>query len=257
MGNVGLQKTPLKMHRFFISKTTLKEKRATVTGGELEHMTRVLRLRPGDRIVLFDDGGEEHEGVIRSYGPHDAEIEILNSVRPQRESQLEIVLAQALGKGDKMDLVVEKSTELGVSSIAPFLSSRTVPKPDTERGAARHERWRKIALSAAKQSGRTKIPDILELSDFSTLVSRSWPSEEKLLFEPGKARDTLRQVVLERPRINSILLTIGPEGGFTPEELTEATEGGFRIVQLGTRILRTETAAVSALSIVQFMWGDL
>jgi 16S rRNA (uracil1498-N3)-methyltransferase len=245
------------MHRFFISSAALNENKATLTGGELDHMRRALRLRPGDRVTLFDDSGAEHQGVIRSYGPRAADIEIIHSGRPERESKLEIFLAQALGKGDKMDFVVEKATELGVSAIAPFLSSRAVPKLDAIKSAMRQDRWRKIAISAAKQSGRTTIPEILELSDFSTLVSRPWPCDEKLIFGPVKADYSLRQMAADRSPFRSIILAIGPEGGFTPEEMAQARERGFRAVSLGKRILRTETAALAALSIVQFISGDM
>ena len=245
------------MHRFFVAETAVKEKRATVTGQELEHMRRVLRLRPGDRVTLFDNTGWEHEGIIRSYSSRAAEIEITSSNRPERESKLEIILAQAVGKGEKMDFVVEKATELGVRTIVPFLSSHAVPRIDAKKSVRRQERWQKIALGAAKQSGRTRIPEILALSDFTSLVSKSWPCEQKLLFGPGESGETLRKVTDHQAHPGSVLLVIGPEGGFTQEELSQASQHGFRTVQLGRRILRTETAAVAALSIVQFLWGDM
>ncbi|MGH7829486.1 MAG: 16S rRNA (uracil(1498)-N(3))-methyltransferase [Candidatus Binatia bacterium] len=245
------------MPRFFVSQSAVTETRATVTGGELEHMRRVFRLRPGDRVTLFDDTGREHEGVIRSYGAAAAEVKILNSERPARESKLRIILAQALGKGEKMDLVVEKATELGVQTIVPFLSSHAVPKLDARKSAKRQERWQKIALSAAKQSGRTRIPEILELTDFASLISKSWPCEQKLLFGPGEAGETLRQVRKDVAQLGSVLLVIGPEGGWAPEEIAAAAQRGFRTARLGRRILRTETAALAAVSIAQFIWGDI
>lgn len=245
------------MARFFVPRKELREKKGVISGQELEHMRRVLRLRPGDRVTLFDDEGWEHEGVIRSYTDRLGEIEILTSSRPQRESSLAVTLAQALGKGEKMDLVVEKATELGVRAIAPFLSSRTVPRMDSRKLEKRKERWQKLALSAAKQSGRVQIPEIFAVSDFAGLVRQPWECDLKLLFWEEESRQSLAQFQERNGRLNSILLVIGPEGGFSADEASEALRRGFKTVRLGNRILRTETAALAALAIVQFLWGDM
>ncbi len=228
-----------------------------VTGPELDHMRKVLRLAPGDAVTLLDDSGWEHEGVIRSYAARSGEIAILKSFQPERESPLRVTLAQALGKGDKMDWVVEKATELGVAQIAPFVSSRTVPRLDEAGSEKRRARWQKIALSAAKQSGRTKVPEIIELADFSTLVRHAWPCALKLLCWEGESQLNLTQLHRETPGVESLLLVIGPEGGLSPDEVAEATRNGFKSVGLGKRILRTETAALAALSLAQFLWGDM
>ena len=245
------------MARFFVSKKDLHEKKGRVSGEELEHMRRVLRLRPGDQVTLFDDQGWEHEGVIRVYTDEIGEVEILSSFRPERESPLEITLAQALGKGEKMDWVVEKATELGVRRIAPFFSSRTVPRLDRERLERRKSRWEKIALAAVKQSGRGRIPEIVLAGDFTELIGRSWECQLKLFFWEGESGQKLTQIRRERERLDSVLLVIGPEGGFSAEEASEAKRCGFQPVSLGRRILRTETAALAALSIVQCLWGDI
>jgi 16S rRNA (uracil1498-N3)-methyltransferase len=170
------------MVRFFVPRKNIRNGRAVVSGQELAHLRKVLRLRPGDRVTFFDDEGWEHEGVIRSYTASVGEIEIFNCYQPGRESSLEITLAQALSKGEKMDWVVEKATELGVRTVIPFLSSRSVPRLDGKKVELRRERWRKIALSATKQSGRTRMPEIYDLLDFGNLVRRPWPCELKLLF---------------------------------------------------------------------------
>lgn len=245
------------MARFFVPRKDLQDKKGSIAGQELEHMRKVLRLRPGDPVVLFDDEGWEHEGVIRSYTEEIGEVEILRSFKSERESSMEITLAQALGKGEKMDWIVEKATELGVRRIATFFSSRTVPKLDRERMERRQTRWQKIALSATKQCGRTQIPEILAVSDFANLIRQPWQCELKLFFWEGESQRALTQIRDEQPRLNSLLLVIGPEGGFSPEEASEAMRHGFRAVRLGGRILRTETAALAALSIVQFLWGDM
>lgn len=245
------------MSRFFVPKKNIQDNKGIVTGQELAHLRRALRLRAGDPVTLFDDEGWEHEGIIRACTEQAGEVEILKSYQPGRESPLEITLAQALGKGEKVDWVVEKATELGVRTIVPFLSSYTVAKLDGKKIERRQERWRKIALSAAKQSGRTRIPEILEVSDFRDLVRRPWPCELKLFFWEKESRQTLKQMKEEKTHLNSLLLMVGPEGGFSSDEASEAMRQGFRSVRLGTRILRTETAALAALSIAEFLWGDI
>jgi len=243
--------------RFFLAKKNIRDERATIAGAELDHMRTVLRLGPGDRVTLFDDEGGEHEGIIRSYSDGVGEIRIVNSYRPQRESPVRITLAQALGKGDKFDWVVEKATELGASAIVPFLCRRTVPKLDGAAREKKRARWQRIALSAAKQSGRTQIPEILGVMDFSELARRPWPCDIKIIFWENEAVRGLARLRQEKSGVESLLLAVGPEGGFTADEVHEAAESGFRSVGMGKRILRTETAAVAALSLAQFLWGDL
>lgn len=245
------------MSRFFILRENIHGARAAVTGEELAHMRRVLRLKPGDRSILFDSAGWEHEGVISAYSAAEAEVEILRSYRPERESPLAVVLAQALGKGEKMDLVIEKATELGVKAIIPFVCARSVPRLGERKAEDRRVRWKKIALSAVKQSGRTVIPEIAVLKDFSAVISDTESCEIKLLFWEQGRSGSLGSLMREHPQIASACLLIGPEGGFTPEEADQAEGCGFIKVSLGKRILRTETAAVAAVAIVQHLWGDL
>jgi 16S rRNA (uracil1498-N3)-methyltransferase len=175
----------------------------------------------------------------------------------QRESPLRITLAVGLTKGDKLDFVVEKATELGVHAIIPFASSHTVPKLDERKIAARRSRWEKIALSAAKQCGRTAVPEVLPLWTFAELIARPWPEAAKLLFWEKEADQSLRRVREKHGDLGAILVVTGPEGGFSAEEAELARGHGFELVRLGGRILRAETAALTALSLVQFLWGDL
>ena len=257
MGDAHAQKEKLIVARFFVSKKNFHGDGATVAGPELEHMRKALRLGPGDRVTLFDDEGWEHEGIIRSFTNGQGEIKIVNSCRPERESSVRITLAQAVGKGDKLDWIVEKATELGVAAIAPFLCKRTVPKLD---GAAREKRalrWQRIALSAAKQSGRVRVPEILGVMDFFDLVRRPWPCDLKLIFWEKETARGLARLREDTSSVDSLLIVIGPEGGFTSDEVAEAERSGFQSVRMGKRILRTETAAVAALSLAQFLWGDL
>lgn len=245
------------MARFFVPKNNVRGDRASVVGGELEHMRRVLRLGPGDRVVLFDDEGSEHEGTIRAYRDGSVEIAIERSYRPERDAALALTLAPALGKGEKLDLVVEKATELGVAAIMPFVCRRTVPQPGADASRRRAERWRRIALAAAKQCGRTSVPEIHEPVDFADIVSRAEPPALKIIFWEGEKTLGLTALREQKPNPASLFIAIGPEGGFAPEEVELATRSGFHPVGLGRRILRTETAAIAAVALAQLLWGDL
>jgi 16S rRNA (uracil1498-N3)-methyltransferase len=245
------------MARFSIGSECIRNGTAILSGEELHHMKRVLRLRPGDRVTLFDDQGREHVGVIRSYHPREGEVEILNSYEARRESPLNIALAQSLGKGDKMDWIIEKATELGVGRILPFVSLFSVPRYSSDKASARMARWSRIAVSAAKQSGRTRVPEICDLVSFEELVRHSPASDLKLIFWERAESSALHELKDRKAPLRSVLLAIGPEGGFSDEEAALASSEGFQSVRLGARILRTETAAVAAVSIVQFLHGDL
>jgi 16S rRNA (uracil1498-N3)-methyltransferase len=245
------------MARFFLPKERIQDQRGTVVGDELAHLRKVLRLEPGDRFIVFDDTGWEHEAILRSFSGQRGDIDILRSYQPERESVLQITLAVGLTKGEKMDLVVEKATELGVLNIVPFTSTYTVPRLDNRKAQARAERWTKIAVSAAKQSGRTRLPKVCALCAFQELLGEEWDDMLKLFFWEKEGQQALKQVHDGQPDARAVLLAIGPEGGFSVEEADLAQRHGFRSVQLGPRILRAETAAIAALSLVQFLWGDL
>lgn len=245
------------MARFFIPKENIRDGGATIAGQELEHLRRVLRLTVGDAVTLFDGSGWEHEAVIRRLHADRGELEIRRSYEAGRDSPLALTLALGLTKGEKMDFVVEKATELGVSGILPFTSSFTVPKLDGKKIISRTERWRKIALSAAKQCGRAQVPEILPLCEFAQMVENGVANQLKLLFWEKETARSLRQVYHDNANASAILVVIGAEGGLSGAEARLAQARGFHSVQAGRRILRAETAAVTVLSLVQFLWGDL
>jgi len=245
------------MARFFIAQRDLEKDQGLITGEELQHLRRVLRLGPGDRVILFDGGGQEHEGVIRSVTESVAKIEILRSYEANRESLLDMTLAVGLTKGEKMDFVVEKATELGARTVVPFVSMYTVPKLDHVKMAKRSRRWQKIALNAAKQCGRTRVPDILGLCDFRELVTQPSGEMLKLLFWERESCQMLNHVYATEGKVRAVLVVVGPEGGLSAEEAGLAQEHGFKLVGLGCRVLRAETAAIAVMSLVQFLWGDL
>jgi len=245
------------MARFFVKRENIQTAGATIAGQELEHLRRVLRLTVGDTVTLFDDTGWEHEAVIRGFHDDRGELEIRRSYESGRESPLALTLALGLTKGEKMDFVVEKATELGVGFILPFTSSFTVPKLDDKKIAKRTDRWQKIALSAAKQCGRTQVPEILPLCEFASMVESGGAEQLKLLFWEKETTRSLRQLHVENASANSIVVAVGAEGGLSDAEAQLAVKRGFSTVHLGRRILRAETAAVAVISLVQFLWGDL
>jgi len=245
------------MSRFFVPRANLRDNVGLLDGAELVHLKKVLRLVAGDRITVFDDAGWEHEAVVRRLSAEGGEIEIIRSYQPGRESPLPITLALALTKGEKFDWVVEKATELGVARILPFTSTFAIPRLDGKKIAARRARWEKIALSAVKQCGRTHMPEILPLCAFDSLVSEARPGTLKLLFWEKEQRQSLAQAYAKHADAKAVLLAVGPEGGFTAREAEAAQSCGFEPIGLGRRILRAETAAVTALGLVQFLWGDL
>lgn len=245
------------MPRFFLPRANIHERRGIIAGAELDHLSRVLRLRVGDAITVFDDEGWEHQAVICGLTSERGEIEIESSYRAERESPLKITLALGLTKGEKMDFVVEKATELGVDAVVPFSSAFTVPKLDARKIAQRGERWRKIALSAAKQCGRTRVPTIAPLTTFAEFIGLPAGEDFRLLFWEKETTRTIERVHAEHPRARAITVVVGAEGGFSDVEAEEAARCGFLAVGLGRRVLRAETAAVTALALVQFVWGDL
>jgi 16S rRNA (uracil1498-N3)-methyltransferase len=245
------------MARFFLPTRQMADHRATITGVELNHLRRVLRLRPQDRVVVFDDAGCEHEGIIRSLSEDRGEIEIIRSYQVNNESPLKTTLALGLTKGEKMDWVVEKATELGVHTVVPFLSDYTIPKLNERKMAQRSERWQKIVLSASKQCGRVVMPKLLALTEFRDLLEAVSRDALRLLFWEKECEQGLSKLKETRIRFGEVVVMIGPEGGFSPQEAALAFEHNFKPVRLGPRVLRAETAALAALSAVQLLWGDL
>lgn len=237
------------MPRFPITKALIKGSRVQITGADHHHITRVLRLGSGSRITLFEPDGTEHTAIITSAGGHVLDLEITGTRKARRESPVRITLVQAIPRGRKLDLVVEKATELGVWEIRPMLTHRT-----QGRGAGKVERWRRIAREAAKQCGRTSVPTVHEPEDFSALIERSdADSRGILLYEEGVS--ALSPSDIEGG--TAFTLFVGPEGGFTEEEVGLAEAKGVVVRGLGPRLLRTETAGIAVSAIVQFTAGGM
>jgi len=240
------------MPRFPITPGQIKNEIATITGPDYRHIVNVLRLRPGSSLTLFGQDGIEYLGEITEINRREVKVLIKGSGRPETESRLNIILLQGIPKGDKMDWIVEKSTELGVTTIIPVITERSQVKE-----SRKIQRWQRIADESIKQCGRVKAPNILKPLTFNGAIKLCNNSSLKLIFYE-KSKNNLRQEFKDITQpINNIRLLIGPEGGFSEAEVELARGEKFIPVGLGPRILRTETASIVALSILQFLFGDI
>lgn len=223
-------------------------------GERLRHLRTVLRLGPGDEFSATDGAGAEYRLRVEHLGRDRGRALVLSRTEPLRESPLELVLAQALPKGDRFSFVLEKAAELGVCGIKPLRSQRTVAAGGA--GPAAAARWRRIIESAVAQAGRTRLPVVHPLCSFEELLANPGPSELRLLLWEH-ATEGLREVIASRAAPRSVLVAIGPEGGWSEQEVQRARQAGFAVVRFGPRILRTDTAGIAALAVVQSRWGDL
>jgi 16S rRNA (uracil1498-N3)-methyltransferase len=240
------------MPRFPITPGQIKNEIATITGPDYRHIVNVLRLRPGSSLTLFGQDGIEYLGEITEINRREVKVLIKGSRIRETESTLNITLLQGIPKGDKMDWIVEKSTELGVRTIIPVITERS-----QIRESNKIQRWQRIAGESIKQCGRVKVPDILEPLTFDSAVKLNSNSKLKLMFHEKSEAKLIINMKNTSQHIDSITLLIGPEGGFSEEEVKLAIDEGFIPVGLGPRILRTETAGIVALSILQFLFGDI
>jgi 16S rRNA (uracil1498-N3)-methyltransferase len=217
------------------------------------HLARVLRVRVGDEIVVFDGEGREAEARVTRIWPTEILLNV-GSVRAAPAAPVAITLILALLKGDKMDLVVQKATELGVARIVPVTSAHAVVKLDAARRTGRHERWAKIAAEAARQCGRAGVPEVTEVRDLAAAlaVGAGW----RVLFHEAERDATVRRVQ-PRERPAEVTVAVGPEGGFAPDEVAAARASGYAVCGLGPRVLRAETAAIIAVALIGFAFGDL
>jgi 16S rRNA (uracil1498-N3)-methyltransferase len=223
-----------------------------LTGTAANHVSRVLRLRPGDPLIVFDAAGGEYTATVAAFTRDAVRVTVGEYLDVNRESPLQVTLAQGISRGERMDVVVQKATELGVRRIVPVLAERSVVRLNDAQAANRLRHWRAIAVAACEQCGRNRLPEItppMSLQDF--LVS-DYPAGLRLVLSPEgglTARDL--------PASPAATLLIGPEGGLSDAERSAALAAQFTGLVLGPRILRTETAALAALAVIQQQLGDL
>lgn len=219
------------------------------------HVLKVLRMRSGDELTLFDGAGGEYACRIAANGSRGVAVEVLEWHALEREAPLGITLVQALQAGDKMDMTVQKAVELGVARIVPVTSRRSVVRLDGARALRRIEHWRAVAVAACEQCGRNRLPQIAALENLESWLGKSpAPGALRLMLAP-QAQQTLHGIAPPAPGA-ALELLIGAEGGLAPEEMHGAVLAGFVSVRLGPRILRTETAGLAALAAIQCLWGD-
>ena len=240
--------------RLFVSAELINDAELILEGDRARYLGRVLRLRVGDDVTIFNGQGAEWSASISGMTKNTATLLVGESHEVATESPLKIHLVQGISRGERMDFVVQKATELGVKRITPVLTEYGVVKLDGERAIKRRDHWQGVAASACEQSGRTRLPLIdtpLPLKDWFG----SKPDEvgTQLILAPG-ANTSLAS--LPEP-VTKICVLVGPEGGFSQAEYEDAELSGFKSVALGPRVLRTETAAAAALAVLQSLWGDL
>ncbi len=240
--------------RLFVSGDLFNGATLKLEGDKARYLGRVLRLRPGDDIRVFNGEGPEHSAVIEAISKSVVTIRVGDGHDTDTESSLRVHLVQGISRGERMDFVIQKATELGVKRVTPVLTEYGVVKLDAKRAAKRREHWQSVAQSACEQSGRVRVPLIDEPVPLKTWFgNRPAEVDAQLILRPG-AGSPLAQIAAPSTKV---CLLIGPEGGFSDTEYEDADIAGFTPVSLGPRVLRTETAALAALSVLQSKWGDL
>lgn len=240
--------------RLYIDSDLAAEQALELDAEQSHYIGRVLRLRVGDTLSVFNGRDGEFTATIVDIRRRSARLATGASIDTAAESALRVHLVQGVSRGERMDMVVQKATELGVKRLSPVFSEYGVVKLDPERADKRRDHWQKIANSAAEQSGRIRPPLIDTAKSLKAFFGEeTGRSDVDLILKPGAAT-TMAGVV--RPN-TKVCLLIGPEGGFSDSEYEDADIAGFRAVSLGPRILRTETAAIAALTLAQTLWGDL
>lgn len=246
------------MHRFMVDPENISGRTVRIEGSDLKHLNQVLRLKKGDIIKVFDGKGTEYTARLAEVGKDKAFAVIEETHEASTEPRVRLTLYQGLPKMDKMELIIQKAVELGVYRIVPVITQRTVVQPDGQSAEKRLARWNRIAVEAAKQCGRAYVPEISKplamrevLEDFGgyDLSIALYENEKKGLKELLKCYNI--------NDVGKMALFVGPEGGFAPDEADAMHRAGIRTAGLGGRILRTETAAISGISIIMYEMGEL
>lgn len=226
--------------------------RVTLPKHAAHHAREVLRLAPGAHVRIFDGRGAEFEAMLEAVTRREVTARLAGMVPARPESPLRVTLAVSALKGDRMELVIQKATELGVVDIRPVVTTRTDAAARPALRGTRQERWDKVASGAAEQSGRAVVPEVLPTTTLDELLGSPFEGRRLVFLNaPGLA------TLAPKPRPTSALLLIGPPAGFEEREIAAARSAGFEATSLGPRVLRTETASLAAVTLVQVLWGDL
>lgn len=244
------------MHRFFITPEQFEAEKPVVRGPDVRHMVKVLRLGPGDVVDFLDGTGRALRARIDRVGKDEVFFSRLDEYKPGGEPPVKVTLVQGLAKGDKMDLVIQKSTELGVAEIIPMICHRSVVRLNDKKSLEKQQRWQRVALEAAKQCRRARVPVVLPPQGLDEVLDGMPEGTASFLPWEREHNHSFRQM-LERGRPGRVYIFIGPEGGFEEYEVERARQKGVVTVTLGPRILRTETAGIVSLTLVMHAWGDV
>lgn len=240
------------VYRFYVEKEQIKDGKIVITGSDVNHIKNVLRMEIGEKIIVCDGQGMDYYSVIESQSKEEILLSIEEEKQTQSELQGKIYLFQGIPKKDKMELIIQKAVELGVYEIIPVMMKRTIVKiEDKKKEMKKLERWQAIATSAAKQSGRGIIPQITETKTLSQALSYQKELDCKIVpYENAKGISRTKEIIAGLKSSSNVGIFIGPEGGFEEEEIRQAMEEGYEPITLGKRILRTETAGLSILSMI-------
>lgn len=244
----------MRKNRLYVDSDLVVGNPHSLGHSEMNYLKNVLRLQVGDEVILFNGSGFEYPARLAKVDKRLVELEVLDEIQNQLESHLDIELGLAITKGDRMDFSVQKSVELGVSSITPIFTQHGVVSLKGDRLAKKRQHWQKVAVSACEQCGRNRIPPVAEPLQLEDWLAPLYASESlRLVLAPGSGMN-LQEISYSG---ESIKVLIGPEGGFNDAELSAALSAGFSPVTLGKRILRAETASLTIMGVLQFLWGDL
>ncbi|MBQ9364579.1 MAG: 16S rRNA (uracil(1498)-N(3))-methyltransferase [Schwartzia sp.] len=229
----------------------------TLTGDDARHLGYSLRAKKGDKITAVDNSGEAAVMEITGFSRDTVALRLVSRESIEVESPIKICLAMCLPKSDKMDLIVQKATELGVREIQPLMSRNCVVRYDDKKRASRREKWQRVAAEASKQCGRTLIPTVNEIMSYDDFILSMVDDESAKYLFYEREHSPLNSRLYDESDVKSFVLIVGAEGGFTEGEVAAAREKNIKVAGLGPRVLRCETAAIAAVSIVQFVQGDL
>ena len=238
------------MPRFKVTDQQIIGRKVTISGTDYKHIVKVLRIKPDNKIILFDSKGTEYDCIVKDIFNKELVVEIINKYEINRESHLNISLFQGITKGDKMDLIVQKATELGVNSIYPVATERS-----EVRNTNKISRWQKIADESIKQCGRTNSHSVNTEIKFNELFDIQ-KSDLNLIFDENEKSLKIKNLKNNK-NINSVSILIGPEGGFSENEVKIAELNNFKSIGVGPRILRSETASIAAITLLQHHFGDI
>lgn len=242
------------MVRFFVNPDEMRSDEILLAGENAVH-AKVLRLKVGEQVLICDGAGKECVCSVKSITPGEMQLSVISRQASVSEAKVKVSVYMAFPKADKLEHVIQKVTELGAFEIITFPSARCVSKPDEKSLKKKLERWQKIAASAAEQSGRGRIPEVVVLSSFKEALSRAAEADMPIMFYENEHATTLR-MALESCSYETVSLLSGPEGGLEEKEVEMAKEAGLRICTLGRRILRCETAPLCGLSAVMYACGE-